>query len=299
MTRPVRRWFCLFLAGSLLTVLVGAACGSEPVQLPADEAQGQGRVVFVTSTPGPRPTLWPTFTPHPTPVTEVFVTVTPAAAGSAPVLSPTATVGLSGAGASTPRAEKRGRVRVASVPTAMPDGRVVADDGVATPEPGVGLGEEPDADVVVVDGEVREVPRGQRVPLGGGMGFITVRLQALFPYQYESAPRFLTHGDVGWPAGVDFISRGSRYVYWAIEFDDSEAADGWSKSFFFRWVDDVVFAETGRVMLEAPTEAREGANTIYLGVGRPAPGFWRPGRYTVSLLDSGFEEILSHSFDVR
>ena len=298
MTRVARRWLCRCLAGSLLLVAVGAACGSSPVQLPAEEAQGQGRVVFVTSTPGPRPTLWPTFTPHPTPVAEVLVTATPAAAESAPVLSPTATVGPSGTGAGRLWGGEVGRVRVASVPTASPVG-VAADGEPPTPEPGVGLGEEPDAEVVVVDGEVREVPRGQRVPLGGGMGFITVRLYALFPYQYESAPRFLTHGDVGWPAGVDFISRGSRYVYWAIEFDDSEAADGWSKTFFFRWVDDVVFAETGKVMLEAPTQAREGANTVYLGVGRPAPGFWQPGQYTVSLLDGSFEEILAHSFDVR
>ena len=296
MTRRVRRWFCRFLAGSLLLAVAGSGCGSDPVELPAEEARRQGRVVFVTSTPGPRPTLWPTFTPHPTPATEILVTATPAAAGPLPVLSPTATVGPSGLG--TARAVERGSVRVASVPTAIPDG----GDGegeAATPEPGVGLGEEPEADVVVVDGEVREVPRGQRVSLGEGMGFITVRLHSLFPYQYESPPRFLTHGDVGWPAGVDFISRGSRYVYWAIEFEDSDAADGWSKSFFFRWVDDVVFAETGKVMLEAPTEAREGASTIYLGVGRPAPGFWQAGRYTVSLLDGGFEEILSHSFDVR
>ena len=297
MTRRVGRWFCRCLAGSLLLVAAGAACGSDPVNLPAEEARRQGRVVFVTSTPGPRPTLWPTFTPHPTPVFERVVTATPEPVAFATLSAPTATVSVAG-GTSTVE-PVRGRVRVAAVPTALPGGAGESVDGVTAPEPGVGLGQEPDVDVVVVDGEVREVPRGERVALGDGMGFITVRLHALFPYQYESAPRFLTHGDVGWPAGVDFISRGSRYVYWAIEFDDSEAGEGWSKGFFIRWVDDVVFAETGKVMLEAPAEAREGANTIYLGVGRPAPGFWQPGRYTVSLLDGGFEEILSHSFDVR
>ena len=299
MTRGVRRWFYGCLAGSLLLALAVAAagCGSGPVQLPPEEARRQGRVVFVTSTPGPRPTLWPTFTPHPTPVAERTVTATPEPVPFSTLPAPTGTVGLAG-GPSTVEPE-RGRIRVAAVPTALPGDAGEDGDGPATPEPGVGLGEEPDVDVVVVDGEVREVPRGERVALGDGMGFITVRLHALFPYQYESAPRFLTHGDVGWPAGVDFISRGSRYVYWAIEFDDSEAVDGWSKAFFFRWVDDVVFAETGKVMLEAPTEAREGSTTIYLGVGRPAPGFWQPGRYTVSLLDRGFQEILAHSYDVR
>ena len=93
----------------------------------------------------------------------------------------------------------------------------------------------------------------------------------------RTRPVFLTHGDVAWPSGVDFISRGSRYVYWALEFDDSEAVDGWVKDLRFRWVDDQLFAETGKVMLETPTQARDGNHTIYLGVGQGGPGLLAAG----------------------
>ena len=172
-------------------------------------------------------------------------------------------------------------------------------EAIPSPVPGVGIGEQQRVDTVVVDDREVPVPQGERVDLGDGMGYLVVRLKALFPYQYEEPPRFLTHGDVGWPGSVELVSRGSRYVYWAIEFDDSNASEGWTKNMFWRWVDDEVFAETGKVMLEAPTQAREGSYTIYLGVGRAAPGFWRAGSYTVLLMDSEFNELVSSSFEVR
>ena len=188
-------------------------------------------------------------------------------------------------------------VRLATVAPERPTEE--GEELVPTPAPGPGLGLEEPVDTIILDGTEVPVPQGQRVDLAEGMGFLTVRLQALFPYQYEDPPRFLTHGDVAWPSGVDFISRGSRYVYWALEFDDSEAVDGWVKDLRFRWVDDQLFAETGKVMLETPTQARDGNHTIYLGVGRAAPGFWRAGNYTVYLLDGEFQEVLSSSFEVR
>ena len=296
MITRVFRSRCRFLAANLAVGLLLLACGSDPVTLPTEAARGPQRVVFVTSTPGPRPTLWPTFTPHPTPEVETLLTATPEPGAVAAFgVAPTATLPAPGA-VSAARTARPPAIRVASVPTAVPDG---PGEGVGTPEPGAGLGEPEPVDHIVVDGEVREVPQGQRVPLGDGAGYLTVRLHALFPYQYESPPRFLTHGDVGWPAGVDFISRGSRYVYWAIQFDDSDAVGDWSKGLFIRWVDDVIYQETGKVMIEAPTQVDPLSTTIYLGVGRPQPGFWQPGRYTVSLLDGAFLEILSHSFEVR
>ena len=296
MIMRVFRSRCRFLAVSMAVAVLLLSCGSDPVNLPTEAAPGAQRVVFVTSTPGPRPTLWPTFTPHPTPQLEMLVTATPQPGAAATfAAAPTATLPAPGAETAEPTV-RAAAIRVASVPTAVPEG---PGEDVATPEPGVGLGEPEPVDHIVVDGEVREVPQGQRVSLGGGAGFLTVRLHALFPYQYESPPRFLTHGDVGWPAGVDFISRGSRYVYWAIQFDDSDAVGDWSKGLFIRWVDDVIYRETGKVMIEAPTQVQPSATTIYLGVGRPQPGFWQPGRYTVSLLDGAFLEILSHSFEVR
>ena len=162
----------------------------------------------------------------------------------------------------------------------------------------IGTTAPPVEDTVVIDSVVVEVP-GTRVELGDGMGSLTVGMEALFPYQYEDPPRFLTHGDLAWPVGEHFISRGSRFVYWAIRFDDEEASPGWSMPLFFRWVDDGLYEEDGTIMLEAPSQVSEGMSTVYQGVGRVTPGFWRPGEYTVFLLDGEFNELMRHSFRVR
>ena len=267
--------FCLALSAVMAALAVGCG-GADPARVQRTEQLAERSVVFVTSTPGPKPTLRPTFTPVPTPTATAVPTATPF-----PTATPLPTATL--------------------VPTARPE---ALDEPVVenTPEPTATAEptEEPvsGGDTVVVSGRELEVP-GVRIELPDGMGYVTVELQALFPYQYEEPPRFLTHGDVDWPAGESFISKGSRYVYWAIMFDDSEAEPGWTLPLFIRWVDRALYASNGTIMLEAPSEASEGRTVIYQGVGRATPGFWQAGGYQVFLLDRQFGELMSHAFEVR
>lgn len=256
-------------------VLILAACGGGgEVEEELPRVVGGGPV-FVTSTPGPSPTLRPTFTPHPT--AEPTATRAPTATAA-----PTAT---------------RGPLR----PTVAVGETVAADDeamAVAAPEPEPTEVPAGSGDVVVVSGVELEIPDAS-VALGDGQGYLEINRAVLFPYQYETAPRFLSVGDVDWPQTTDYISRGSRYVYWAIEFDDSNAVEGWEATFFMRWEDVELVAATGRAMIEAPIVASGTRSTIYQGVGRQTPGFWKLGSYRVVLLDEGYGDILAHEFSVR
>lgn len=277
MTRKETRLASFCLALSAVIAVLAAGCGSaDPAPVERTEEPAGRSVVFVTSTPGPRPTLRPTFTPVPTPTATAVPTATPF-----PTATPLPTATL------VPTATLEAPAEPAVESTAEP---------TATAEPM----EEPagGGDTVIVGGRELEVP-GVRIELPEGMGYVSVELQALFPYQYEDPPRFLTHGDVSWPAGESFISKGSRYVYWAIMFDDSEAEPGWTLPLFIRWVDRALYASNGTIMLEAPSEASEGRTVIYQGVGRATPGFWRAGDYEVFLLDRQFGELMSHTFEVR
>ena len=267
----------LIAAAVILVLAVGCGDGGEEGGGgggPGTRVSGGG-VTFVTSTPGPRPTLRPTFTVAPT---------------STPTRVPTATV-----------PPTVGPTRVAR-PTVTPRPTVAGEDGgqaepEATEVAVVTEGVAP-ADTVTVGGVELEVP-GTRIELGGDNGYLEVALEAVFPYQYEEPPRFLLKGDVAWPVGEHFISRGTRFVYWAIEVDAGNARGSWSMPVFFRWVDDALFASDQTIMLEAPGLLQDGSTTIYQGVGRATPGFWREGQYTVYLLDRNFEELMRQSFRVR
>lgn len=265
-------------AALMFCLAAWAGCGGEPVRVAGTPvAVSGGEVRFVTSTPGPRPTLRPTFTVAPTSTPTRVPTAVPVPTATA---VPTATP--------LPVAE----------PEPMEGTEATAElEATAEPEPTVAP-PAPPGSTVVVGGRELVVP-GTRIELGGERGYLEVELTALFPYQYEEPPRFLTHGDVAWPGGEHFISRGTRFVYWAIKVDTANAVGEWSMPVYFRWVDDELYGRDGTIMLEAPSVIQAGSPTIYQGVGRPTPGFWQQGEYTVYLLDGNFAEIMSHSFRVR
>ena len=223
----------------------------------------------------------PTFTPVPantgvpTAVPTAVVTVTPVATSTV-----VAAVTLGGQPAVTVAAREMAGTVAAPTATVVPEGVPVI---VAS---------------IVVDGREITVP-GEQLVLPGGKGVLRVERLAVFPFQFDEPPRFLTHGDVAWPAGDEFISRGTRYVYWAVKVNDSEAQEGWEMPVYFRWVDRALFAATGQVMVETPAVMSGSRTTVYQGVGRGAPGFWRPGGFSVYLLDGSFRELLRQDFDVR
>ncbi len=254
------------LAFLLLLVLLGCGGGDEPGRVePAAVAALPTPTEAWVYVPAATATPWPTFTPVPTP------TLTPT-----PALVPTWTPAPTRA--PTPVPSPKPTVEPTSVPVVLP-------------------AEEP--------GEVLEPPpTGARAPTPTPYGKIWrgeffFELQTFFPVQVDEVPQYLNDG--AWemlPEPSEFVSRFSKFLYWVVVFDPSEADDDFLMDGFIRWTD-VTPGRDSLVMLERGVELSKSMPFFFTGLGRKTPGLWQPGQYRVDLLDDRYEPVVGWAFEVR
>ena len=177
------------------------------------------------------------------------------------------------------------------VPTPVPTQRPAP---TATPWPRYSA--EPEATVPA--GSVPPVPAP--TPYGklqGGLVFL--EKQALSAFWGGDLPDYLRGKE--WdrmPEPARVVSTDTRYMLWVVVFDFTQAEPGYEMRGFVRWRS-VPPGVAPVVMFETPITVSARSPFFYHGLGRDAPGVWRPGFYRVEFLDDRYQVVVDADFEVR